>query len=415
MLDKIGEAGLVTVGKIIDGIRSGTAKSYVDYTRPSRVEPTCIVDSSLLFYEHLPVVTQSLHSAFSAYYLLSWTMLQATIDNIAVKRHMDKLNPNRSVKDSIIDGAGAVWMMSNENYAYKLPNYTNTISLESNNGRQGNVINTGDYVAEAVEKGVSTALQNQKKGLDESVQPMKNNLSKDAKAREKQRELMMPSGITKNALDVVKEASNLAVGKILEVEISNSGQKHTLPIMIRLNTNIMVPNLLSELLTTGNVDNSMSTRWIKLRSGQIDFLDLLTARDLNKRHKKNLMQDKSGIYTAVSNQQRGNKLSGLLSLNPSVANMSNLVITTTDTIKKVELEIGGSFNDFRLRQKLFDSTGLFIVAVIDQEYDRVKFYTTDIPQSSDLSIRECNTSNKKEGASITDILKAYQLGNAPSF
>lgn len=418
MLDKIGEAGLVTAGKVIDGIRSGSAKSYVDYTRPSRVEPNLVVDSSLLFYEHTPVVTQSLHSAFSAYYLLAWNMLQASIDNIAVARHLDKLNPNRSVRDSAIDSAGAVWMMSNENfdYSYKLPKFGIPHSLEANNNdRRNNVVdedNVMDDFMEDAEKRVDKVVR---RAVGDAAEGVKNDLKKVIKADNNEKNLMEPGGLVSRSTEVIKEASNLSVGKILEVQISNSGQSKTIPIMIRLNASVMVPGLLAELLTTGNIDNSVSTRWVKYRSGQINFVDLLTARDLNKQHKKNLMQDKTGVYTALASQRRNNKISGLLSLNPSVANSTNLIVTTTETIKKVEMELGGRFDDFRLRQKLFDETGLFIVAVVDQEYDRVKFYTTDIPTSSDLSIRECNASNKKEGASITDILKAYQLGNAPGF
>lgn len=371
MLDKIGEAGLVTAGKVIDGIRSGSADSYVDYTRPSRVEPLMIVDSSVMFYEHTPVVTASLHSAFSAYYLLAWNMMQATIDNVTVARHLDKLNPNRSIRDSALDSAGAIWMMSNEAYAHKLPSF-GTPSNEDIFGARRKAAPGDDAIVE-------------------------------------------PGGLVNRSTEVIKEASNLSVGKILEVQISANGVSRALPIMVRLQASVMVPNLLKELLTTGNVSNSVSDRWIKYRSGQIGMVDLLTARDLVKNHKKNLMQDQTGVYTALATQRRSNKVAGLLSLNPSVANSTNLVVTTTETIKKVELEIGGRFDDFKTRQKLFNETGLFIVAVIDQEYDRVKFYTTDIPTASDLSIRECKSSNAKEGASITDILKAYQLGNAPGF
>lgn len=434
MLDKIGETGLVTVGRVIDGMRSGSANSYVDYTRPLRVEPRLIVDSSLMFYEHTPTVTQSLHSAFSAYYLLSWNMLMATIDNIAVARHLDKLNPNRSVKDSVVDSAGAIWNISSESYAHKLPSFGLKPSNEANGGRQGNVVNTGDYVRESVAKGVKDALDEngrksapllaqamqeaedrQKQVIGNAVSGLKNDLKRDRKNELSEQNLMVPGGLASRSLEVIKEASNLSVGKILEVQISNSGKSSTLPVMIRLHASVMVPNLLADLLATGNVDNGFGARKIKYDSGQISFLDLLTARDLNKRHKKNLMQDKTGVYTAVADQKRNNSLAGFLSLNPSVANATNLVVTTTETIKKLELEIGGRFDDFKIRQRLFNTTGIFIVAVIDQEYDRVKFYTTDIPDSSNLSMRDCAASNKKEGASITDILKAYQLGNAPGF
>lgn len=418
MLDKIGEAGLVTAGKVIDGLRSGAANSYVDYTRPTRVEPTLIVDSSVIFYEHTPVVTQSLHSAFSAYYLLAWNMLQASIDNIAVARHLDKLNPNRSVRDSALDSAGAIWMMSNEGYSHKLPKFGGTPSLESNGnngGRKPNVVPSAgvmDAIMAEAEKRTDKIVRG---AVSDAASGMKKDIQRAITADKNEKNLMEPGGLASRSLEVIKEASNLSVGKILEVQISNDNKSRTIPIMIRLNASVMVPNLLKELLSTGNVDNSVANRWIKYRSGQINLVDLLTARDLVKQHKKNLMRDNTGIYTAVASQRRNNKISAMLSLNPSVANSTNLVVTTVETIKKVELEIGGKFDDFRVRQKLFDETGLFIVAVIDPEYDRVKFYTTDIPTASDLSIRECRAANQKEGASITDMLKAYQLGNAPSF
>lgn len=363
MVNELGEAGLVTVGKLIDGWKSGAADSYVDYTRPSRVEPNLIVDSSLLFYENTPVVTQSLHSAFSAYYLLAWNMLQASVNNISVMRHLDKLNPNRSVQNSLVDTAGAIFIASNENYKYRLP------ALISNEAR--------------------------------------NNQDNDG--------IMEPAGLAARSTEVIKEASNLSVGKILEVQIAYGQNKQSLPVLIRLHASTMVPSMMADFLSTGNADNTVGTRIIKWRTGQINFLDLLTARDLVKEHKKNLMRDTSGIYTATATQRRGNKLSGMLSMNPSVANSTNLVVVDSETIKKLELQINEKFSDFRARQRLFESTGLFIVAVVDREYDRVSFYTTGIPTASTVSIKECITANNKKDSSITDILKAYQIGNAPSF
>ena len=366
MLNELGETGLVTVGRIIDGWKSGSADSYVDYTRPSRIEPSLIVDSSALFYEDISIVSQSLHSAFSAYYLLAWNMLQASIDNIAVARHLDKLNPNRSVKDSIIDSAGAIWSISNERYKHKLPMF----GTPSNEAYKGNT---------------------------------------------EENTINEPGGLVARSTEVIKEASNLSVGKILEVQISNGQNKTSLPIMIRLQASTMVPDMLAEFLSTGNADNTVSSRLIKWRSGQIGMLDMLTARDLVKTHKHSLMKDPTGHYAAVATQRRNNKLSGFFSLNPSVANSSNLVITTAETIKKLELNINEKFSDFRVRQRLFEATGLFIVAVVDQEYDRVKFYTTGISSVSDLSIKDCQTANNKKDSSITDMLKAYQLGNSSSF
>jgi len=45
----------------------------------------------------------------------------------------------------------------------------------------------------------------------------------------------------------------------------------------------------------------------------------------------------------------------------------------------------------------------------------VKFYTNSIAKGSDLSIRDCRDYNKKEGSSVLDMMKAYQMGTSPGF
>ena len=123
MTSVLQETGLHTVGRLIDAWKAGMSDSYQDYTKPARVNPLMIVDTALQGYEHIGVVTQSQLSAFSAYYLLAWNMLSITIDNVSVARHLDKLNPSRSVKNSVIDSAGVIWNLSNENFDHKLPRF----------------------------------------------------------------------------------------------------------------------------------------------------------------------------------------------------------------------------------------------------------------------------------------------------
>lgn len=368
MISALSETGLASAGKFIDAWKAGTSSSYADYTSSARVAPLMIVDTELVHYEHTPVVTQTLHSAFSAYYLLAWNMMTLSIDNISVKRQLDKLNPSRSVKDTIVDSAGVLWNISNESYEHALPRF----------------------------------------GKD-------NVSNEDRNDTDRRKNINEPAGLANNASKVIQEAANLGVGKVLEVQIGNGKEKTTIPILIQLSASIMVPDLLAKLLSTGNVNNDLSERVLKWRSGQIDLIDLLTARDLVKEHKKALVDDKTGIYQAIVDRMRSNKLSGLLSMNPTVANASNLVVVDTNTVKKTEVMTQTRFSDFRSRQKLFDATGLFIVAEVDQEYDRVKFYTNGIADVSDVSIKECKVANKNEGGTISDILKAYQLGKTPGF
>lgn len=371
MMNALQETGLHTVGRVIDAWRAGMSDSYQDYTRPARVTPLMIVDSSLHGYEHISTVTQSLLSAFSAYYLLSWNMLTITIDNVSVARHLDKLNPNRNVKDSILQGGGVLWNLAdNQNYQHALPRF-----------------------------GAKGMISNEAKGDNDD----KNDVT-------------TPAGLAAKATKVVDELTNLSVGKFLEVQISNGkGGTATIPVLVQLQASMMIPDLMASFLTTGNKQNDIASRIIKYKSDQIGLLDLLTSRDIVKEHKKTLWNDKTGVYTAITQRQRNNKLSALLTANPTVANASNLLVVSEDTVKKAELEMNGRFDDFRLRQKLFNETGLFIVAVVDPVYDMVKFYTNGIAESSELSIKDCRAANQKEGSTISDILKAYSLGKTPGF
>jgi hypothetical protein len=54
-----------------------------------------------------------------------------------------------------------------------------------------------------------------------------------------------------------------------------------------------------------------------------------------------------------------------------------------------------------------------IVAVIDKEWSRVTFYHRGLPDATEVSFRDLKVSSKGNGPDVSDILKAYTLGQAP--
>jgi hypothetical protein len=56
-----------------------------------------------------------------------------------------------------------------------------------------------------------------------------------------------------------------------------------------------------------------------------------------------------------------------------------------------------------------------ILCVIDREWERVTFYVRNITAGSEYSVKELKAASAGKGPDILDILKAYNLGTAPSF
>lgn len=375
--------GLNAVRKITDVWGSARSDSLIDYTRQTRVEPIALIDTDCLYLEALPDVMQSLQSIFCGYYMQA-VAVSTNVGNINVGRHLDRLNPNRNVSDTAAQSAG--WLLATENYKHRLPTYDNAVAMEA----------IGDHIPTNVANHIDAKLAEANKPSTERV------------------------GFGKNAAQAMHELANLSVGKILEVEISDGGHKATIPIAIRLMASSLPSASLVHILTADSDDLSTSVkeRYHAWKSGRLEFIkDLVLCQDLIDARRKNLIHDKDGVYSNMIARRRNNGLSTMLSGNPSVATASNLVVVSSDTAKQIELKmgsVGGKLKNFKDREQLFKNTSVMIMAVIDKQWERVTFYHRGIPETTEASVRDLKISNKGSGPDVSDILKAYQFGNAPA-
>lgn len=221
--------------------------------------------------------------------------------------------------------------------------------------------------------------------------------------------------IGRDTLATIKEMSNLSVGKMLSVEITDGLHKASIPIAIRLMASSIPSASLIHILSHGNKDNSAKERYHAWKSGRISFIrDLCLCQDLIDTHRKNLMADKDSLYANLLKRQRNNQLSTVVSGNPSIATASNLVVMTSETVAQLELRLDGKLSDFHTRERVFKETYIMILVVIDKQWDRVTFYHRGLAFPTQVGIRDLKASNKGSGPDVSDILKAYQFGNAPS-
>ena len=213
----------------------------------------------------------------------------------------------------------------------------------------------------------------------------------------------------------LKELSNLSVGKMFSVEITDGLHKATIQVAIRLMASSLPSDSLVHIFSIGSKDTSAKERYHAWKSGRIEFIkDLCLCQDLIDEHRKNLMADKDGIYTNLLKRARSNQLSTIVSANPSVATSSNMVIVSQNTADKLELHLNGKLKDFHVREKMMKETYMMIFCILDERYGRITIYHRGINHPTELGIKDIKSANSNNGISVTDVLKSYQLGNQPS-
>lgn len=358
-LNKVDTGALSVFSQVRDLWNGGKAESLVDYTAVSRVEPIVLVDAAALHLSATPLVMQSCLSLFLGYYMQAMA-ISTTIGNIDVFAHLDRLNPSRRPGDSATHSAQ--WLLATENYKHRLPHPGNQVAMEA---EQKNT---------AVAFGRDTA-------------------------------------------QTLRELADLSVGKQVQVEITDGKHKASIPIQVRLLASTLPTSSLVHILSQGSENlHTARERWHGWRSGQLEFIkDIVLANDLIDAHRKGLMNDKSNAYADILARRRKNQLSTFLSANPSVATASNIAVLTSETAAQVESAAGGKLASMKIRDKIFKDTYLMIMAVIDPEWGRVTFYHRGIAEATTVSESAMKAATKGSGPDLSDILKAYQLGQAPSF
>lgn len=348
--------------------------SLTDVTKVARVEPMVIIGQDCVNLEYSSDIMQAILSLFSGYYLQA-IALTSNISGVKVGKILDRLNPNSDpdrnfsqVFESFNDSDKKIqvkmhpdWKMCAESYKYRLPVVTkNRVALE----RENTVLvdNSGDLAK------------------------------------------------------TVSEASNLSVGKIIEVTITENNQKATIPITIRLLVNQVVERSLVTMLTLRSMDNSFTERFHAWRAGRITFIkDLILCQDMIDSHKKALMADKDSVLTEIVDRSNNSKLSSLFTQQVNLASASNIYVISEQTAADLEHKLGGKLSNPRIREALFESGYMMILVVVDRAWERVTFYHRGISASTNLGVKDIKSANKGTGPDISQILKAYQMGNSPSF
>lgn len=378
------QIGLSLFSKIADATLSGGGKekSLVAATKGARFEPIVLVDSDVTSYEGIADVMQSLQSMFTGY-LLQAVALHGQVGGTKAIKELDRFNPNRDTSDD------SPWkfISSLESYKDRMVTPKGSITLES-----------FDTNPTRYSRAYKVALENSAMNISR------------------------PSDYEKQ----IHQSVNLSIGKIWNVEFTSNGQKTNVPVTVRLLSAVIPTDRLTHILThDANQLTDLKERYYAWRAGRLNFIsDLLFCKDLLREKRKALMNDNDGVYSQIINRRLNNNLATLNTGKASLASASNMAVISSDTAKRIEQRLGGKLSTSTTREMLYGTTnardkltqasGLMILAIIDKFADRVTFYTEGISESTNLSLREIKSSNRSDGPDVSEILKAYQLGHAPS-
>ena len=460
--------GLTSIKKALNFLHAAKTDSLIEYTQPARVEPIVMIGGDCLFTEALPLVQQSVLSLFAGYYLQA-VAINASVGKVSVHKTLDKLNPTRSASATVLSGSS--WIMAQEAYRDRLPTFNDprtkndqvafealdrdqianaqlelnykTFDLNESKYFYERGLKEDDVKRRIVEADRNYELNLKKFDAERADQLRREELERQKIVADKDKDSFLREqarigndnaaarlkidqdrynddksrsslSFGKDTTRDLKELADLSVGKIFMVDIEDGLHRLQLPVSIRLMASSLPPKQLVHILSHDSKDTSVKERFHAWRSGRLEFWrDIVACSDLIDAHRDTIMKDKTGIYSDILKRNRTNQFAALLSGDPSIATASNIAIISDDTASQIEDEIGGRLHDFKTRQKIFAKTYLMFLVVIDKQYERVTFYHRGINQATELGVRDLKASQKGNGPDVSDILRAYTMGQNP--
>lgn len=420
LIDKLGNDA---AGKVIENTKavlkaSQGSTDLVRVTQSARVEPILLMDQRAAQIPFIQDVVHSLYNLFTGYWLLS-VSLDTTINGVSVGRRLDKFATDRDLNDATSQYLDNSLNSSMESFDIGLP-FSKDILQATFEAYEAEQVEAYQASLEAA----GGPLMNPGKPAERTPYNEVNdpNATVEYDHERKAREQAEKNGggtrvATSRVVDpakVVSTITNLAVGNIVEVVISEDGKEARVPVMIRLRVAGMNPTAMVQTLAVGGVDMSFRGRWRAWRAGELRFWsDFVMAMDRVDAHRAASMNDETGYYKTVYNRAKRNGMAEILTQGPSLGTASSIIVITQQTADELEREIGGRLNNFKVRQGIFGHTYSMLLAVVDPDWESVVIYTRGIDMPTKLSKNDMKAAGKSDSKELMDILKSYQLGRAP--
>ncbi|ABY62981.1 virion structural protein [Pseudomonas phage 201phi2-1] len=361
---------------------STRVSSLADLAKPCRVEPITLIDQSIADQPYITDLMKLTVSMFAGYYLQAVNMVMG-VGRIDTMKVFDTLNPERSL--------GGLAFESHRAAVYDPATYSNGLpSLEafSQPMRRGLIAEYSQEKFEDAWKEDAPFRASLEDGADKEDKPPRNSISSSDAHK-------------------IYEAENLAIGKLLNVDVTSDGEKKKLPVLVKLIPAVVPSDTLVQIFTGGGRD-TWAHRMFLVKSGQIQFWrDFVMGQDMIDAHMKALMSDRNGAYKAIMDRRRNNVSKSVQSGRLSLADASNIAIISATTMKKSANTLFAKIEDKNMRDKIFDNSYLLLLMVVDERWGRVTIYHRGVDLSTSYRIEDVKLAEKSKGQDITEIFKLF--------
>lgn len=365
---------------VLTAVKSmSSISSLADITKPLRVEPITIIDQSIADQPYITDLLKLSVSLYAGYYLQAVNMVFC-VGKIDTLKVFDSLNPERSGSSALGFENFRSAVYSRETYANGLP----ALEAFAQPMREGLIAEYSEEKYQASLEAFGDADSSDQKGDKGPVHSMS-------------------AGDTQK----VYEAENLAIGKLVNVEVKSGNEKAKLPVMIKLIPAVVPSDTITHIFTAGGRD-TWAHRLFLVKSGQIKFWrDFVAGQDMIDAHMKALMTDKTGAYKTILDRRRNNVSQAIQSGRLSLADASNIAIISTTTLKKAANTLYAKIDDYEVRKKFFDNSYLLMMMCVDERWNRVTIYHRGVELATSWRIDDIKVAEKSKGQDITEIFKMF--------
>ena len=393
------------------------AKSLSQYSTDLQLRPVFAIEKEILNDEKIDVLMQAGLANYAGFYIVALS-IDNTINGVRVGKMVGKYSPNRDAVGSALDLLGEnIASVSREDFKVDIPEYDRpTLSTLGFKSGLRSIPSLPDAYLKQLELRTESVYTTREEAQAEADKINAANAKEKAEQPEAKAAPVYPSTkVAEQAMrDEINKLQSLAIGRILTVTVSRDKQSADINMVLKPELKSLRSNLLIDVANLSNKPTSMRDRFIAyFKRGTIaSMLDYLVCLDLIQAHRRALVQDTAGYYEKVHDRIVNNKVAALLTGEFSVGTVANTWIISDTTALRLQASIGGKLDNYAIRNKFMEKSGVMTLIVYNPDHQRVYIYNHGIEDVTDIGINYLIKKSESKSFDM-DIFKMLSQGSAP--
>lgn len=213
----------------------------------------------------------------------------------------------------------------------------------------------------------------------------------------------------------ITDNTNLSVGKLIKLEVSNGKESLDVPVSIRFRTRVIPENIITDIFAANYADTNILTNIKLYNLEEITLSQVFTGSHLVAAQERVRLADKDGLvrshFTNALKDAGYAALTGEIPINRA----SGVTIVSSKSRAAIERVIRGRLDNYKDRAKFFDGTATMVLAIVDEEDEVVDIYYRGFKDGMTETFRSITRTGGKSNNDLTPVVKDLLSGQVPSF